>query len=224
MSLNNDIVLLAIRGALKPTTIEEARAVHNQTAGNSQGVAAARALGDLSHNVYVPLQDAPSVASELLILDLWNSVEGLGKFFADPQAQAGGNMIFASRDPVVWRLAPTSGFILPTPASRDRRFVGIIRGRVKSREAATDAFDTFARRAINAGRLAGQISHQVFFRLAPPDAPPSLELLGVDVWMDAEGMSRVYDDRAHLAPIADVFAEAPTTSRWKQPAGSWVEW
>jgi hypothetical protein len=224
MSLNQDIVLLAIRGALKPTTIEGACAVHNQTAGNPEGVAAARALGDLSHNVYVPLGDAPGAATELLILDLWNSVEGLGRFFSDPQVHAGAGLMFAARDPVVWQLAPTSGYILPTPQGRDRRFVGLIRGTVRSREAATQAFDVFARRAINACRLGGQVSHQLFFRLPSPDAPPELELLGVDVWMDQEGMARAYADRAHLAPIADVFLGPPTTSTWKQPAGSWVEW
>jgi hypothetical protein len=224
MSLNQDIVLLAIRGALNATNLEEARAVHNRTAGNPEGVAAARALGDLSHNVYVPHGDAPAAATELLILDLWNSVEGLGKFFSDPQVQAGGAMMFASRDPVVWQLAPASGFILPTPRGRDRRFVGLIRGVVKSREGATAAFDAFARRAINAGRLAGQVSHQVFFRVPSPGASPAMELLGVDVWMDDAGMARVYGDRAHLAPIADVFSAAPTTSTWKQPAGDWVEW
>jgi hypothetical protein len=42
--------------------------------------------------------------------------------------------------------------------------------------------------------------------------------------MDEEGMNRTYDDRAHVAPIADVFVEPPTKSRSKQPAGTWVGW
>ena len=128
MSINNDIVQLAIRGTLKTAVLEEARTIHNQTAGNPAGVAAARALGDLSHNVFVPLGDAHDVASELLILDLWNNVEGLGKFFSDPQVQAGGDMIFAKRDPVVWQAAGARGFVLPTPAGRAQRFVGCFAG------------------------------------------------------------------------------------------------
>ncbi len=224
MSINNDIVQLAIRGTLKTAVLEEARAIHNQTAGNPAGVAAARALGDLSHNVFVPLGDAKDAASELLILDLWNSVEGLGKFFSDPQVQAGGDMIFAKRDPVVWQAAGARGFVLPTPAGRAQRFVGLVRGTVKSRDAAVAAFDTLERQSINAGRLVGQISHQIFFRLTPPGAPPSLELFGVDVWMDAEGMTKFYQDGSHNSLLADVFAGPPVTSVWKQPAGSWVEW
>ena len=53
MSMNDGIFLLAIRGTLKPKTLEDARSTHNMTAGNPDGVAAARALGDLSHNAKV---------------------------------------------------------------------------------------------------------------------------------------------------------------------------
>jgi hypothetical protein len=37
MSINNDIVQLAIRGTLKTAVLEEARTIHNQTAGNPAG-------------------------------------------------------------------------------------------------------------------------------------------------------------------------------------------
>ena len=37
-----------------------------------------RSLGDLSHNVYVPVN--PTDTPELLILDRWTSVQGLGQF------------------------------------------------------------------------------------------------------------------------------------------------
>ena len=50
------LYLLAIRGTLSPATLEAARKVHNQTAGNPAGVAAAKSLGDVSHNVYVPME------------------------------------------------------------------------------------------------------------------------------------------------------------------------
>src|SRR6187455_2221313 len=85
--------LLAIRGTLAPATLEEARAIHNETAGAPQNVEAARSLGDLSHMVYVPTTQVGGNggdAGEFLILDLWNSVEGLGQFFANPQVQEQG--------------------------------------------------------------------------------------------------------------------------------------
>src|ERR1043165_7766486 len=100
----NDLTLylLTIRGTLKPSTLEEARKVHNMTAGNPDGVAAAKSLGDVSHMVYIPAQhdehDKSEGAGEFLIMDLWTSPDGLNTFFSDHQVQEGGSMIFTERD------------------------------------------------------------------------------------------------------------------------------
>ena len=79
MSDQVSLYLLSIRGTLAPATLEEARQVHNQTAGNPAGVAAAKSLGDVSHMVYVPVPHnghAPAKgAGEFLILDLWRSID-----------------------------------------------------------------------------------------------------------------------------------------------------
>jgi hypothetical protein len=225
MGMNEGMYLLAIRGSLRPKTQEESRTVHNMTAGNPQGVAAARSLGDLSHNVYVSMTDIAGSAGELLILDLWNNLDGFGKFFADKQVQEGGNMIFASvENRELWVPAyDFQSFTLPTPPSKTDRFVGLLHATVRSRESAKIAFGEYAK-TINAARLEGQVSHEIFFRMSDPGQPPSLEVLGVDVWMDAEGMGRFYADPKHLAPLGSIFTGPPQTSTWKRPAGSWVEW
>jgi hypothetical protein len=114
-------------------------------------------------------------------------------------------------------------FVIPTPAHKTDRYVGLVRGTVRSRDAAKAAFDKIAE-TINAARKEGQVSHEIFFRLPEPGQPASLDLLGVDVWMDAEGMGRFYSDPKHLAPLKDVFSGAPAMSTWKQPAGNWIEW
>ncbi len=220
---NQGIVLLAIRGQLSTKVLDEARAIHNETAGAPQGVAAARSLGDLSHNVYVPLADAPEVASELLILDRWNDPDGLQKFFSDPQVQAGGDRIFTSRDPVVWQAAEMRGFALPAPHGNHQRYIGMVRGTVKSRALATEVLDEVERKTINIARKHGQVSRQMFWRVVPPGQPESLELIGIDEWTDADGM-RAYYEGGHVAPVFDVFSEPAVASTWKQPAGSWVEW
>jgi len=46
--------LLTVRGTTVASTLDEARATHNSTAGAPQSAAGARSLGDLSHMVYVP--------------------------------------------------------------------------------------------------------------------------------------------------------------------------
>ena len=106
MNQNHSIYLLAIRGNLAAKTLEASRSVHNQTAGHPANVAAAKSLGDLSHMVYVPLQSSPD--NEFLILDVWNSMDGLNQFFANPTVQEQAGQIFTRRDPVVW--APAGDF------------------------------------------------------------------------------------------------------------------
>src|SRR5262249_13240931 len=160
-------------------TIEASRAVHNATAGNPQGVAAAKSLGDLSHMVYVPT-GTDGAASELLILDIWNSVDGLNQFFSNHDVQEGGNMIFVERDPVVWM--PARGaftYHLAVPKGKNDRYVGVVRGPVRSHDEAIAAHNAFATGAVNQARAAGNLSHDVYFRLAQPGTPESLELLAV---------------------------------------------
>ncbi|HEX4597681.1 MAG TPA: hypothetical protein VH278_07840 [Burkholderiaceae bacterium] len=226
MGMNDDIFLLAIQGILKPKTLEDSRITHNMTAGNPDGVAAARALGDLSHNVFVTAGDSKGPGGELLILDLWNNLDGFNQFFANKQVQEGGAMIFASVESrELWSPAQEfRSFILPTPAARNDFCVGLLRGTVRSREFAKAAFDKMAKDTINAARMEGQVSREIFFRMSAPGQPATLDLLGVDVWMDGEGMGRFYSNPQHMSPIRDIFAGPPATSTWKHPAGQWIEW
>ena len=131
------LYLLLIRGTLSPATLEAARKVHNQTAGNPAGVAAAKSLGDVSHNVYVPMEhdghEKTKGAGEFLIMDLWYSMEGLNTFFADKQVQEGGAAIFSQRDPVVWGAAPGfTSYHIPAPSGMNDRFITTARAAVKS--------------------------------------------------------------------------------------------
>src|SRR4051794_27746569 len=88
--------------------------------------------------VYVPLPGmAPqpqSGAGDLLILDVWDSMEGLNQFFANPNVQHQAGQIFAGRDPVVW--LPAEGFLgynLPAPYGKNERIVAVVRGKVTAR-------------------------------------------------------------------------------------------
>src|SRR5262249_42756971 len=73
--------LLTVRGTITAPSVADAREIHNSTAGAPPSVAAARSLGDLSHNVYASLGSS----REILFIDVWNSLSGLGQFFANPQ-------------------------------------------------------------------------------------------------------------------------------------------
>jgi hypothetical protein len=219
--------LLAIRGTLAPSTLEAARAIHNETAGAPANVAAAQALGDLSHMVYVPIDGhvRREGAGEFLILDLWNNLEGLNRFFANPQVQEQAGQIFTTRDPVVW--APASGLLsyhFPAPYGKNERIVGVVRGPVRSHEEARAVHNAIVAGQVNKARKASSLSHEAFFRLAPPNTPEALEFFAVDVWMSASGMAAYYEDPEFLRGFQELFAGPPSTSTWAHPAGNWVEW
>lgn len=223
------LYLLTIRGVLAPDTLEAARKIHNQTAGDPAGVAAAQSLGDVSHMVYIPmLHDGHTKikgAGEFLIMDLWTSVEGLNTFFSDKQVQEGGAMIFSERDPVVW--APAEGFVsfhIPAPFEKNDRIVAVVRGTVKSKEAAKELHNTAMTKTISKGRKLGLLSHEAYFRLAAPNSPEALEYFGVDVWMNGEGMGDYYGDEDFLASFNDFFTAEAADSVWLHPKGDWIEW
>lgn len=217
--------LLTIRGTLKPATMQEAREVHNATAGLPANVQVARALGDLSHKVYVPLAQQNGHAGEFLILDVWNQMDGLNQFFANPHVQEQAGQIFSDRDPVVW--TPAEGFFnyhLPAPHGNNTRIVAVVRGTLRSVEEGRAVHNEIVSSQVNAARMAGDLSHEAYLRLAAPGTPEALEFFAVDTWMDAEGMARYYDNPEFLKGFSRLFAGPPTTSVWQHPEGDWVEW
>jgi hypothetical protein len=217
--------LLSIRGTLAPATLEAARTIHNETARAPANVAAARALGDLSHMVYVPLEHDGHHGNEFLILDQWNNLEGLNQFFANPHVQEQGGRIFTRRDPVVW--APAAGFHsyhFPAPTSQNDRWVGIVRAPIRSVADAQARHNAIIDQAINKARARGSVSHEAFLRLAPPGSPEALEFFAVDVWYNGAGMGEQYEDPKFLEGFGQMFAGEPSATVWVHPAGNWVEW
>ena len=223
------LYLLTIRGTLAPDTLEAARKIHNQTAGDPAGVAAAQSLGDVSHMVYVPVphdgHTKTKGAGEFLIMDLWTSMDGLNTFFSDKHVQEGGAMIFSERDPVVW--APAEGFTsfhIPAPSGNNDRIIAIVRGTVNSKEEAKTLHDTAMTKTISKARKLGILSHEAYFRMAAPGSPEALEFLGVDVWMNGDGMGDFYGDEDFLAGFNHIFTGEAADSVWVHPKGDWVEW
>jgi hypothetical protein len=68
------------------------------------------------------------------------------------------------------------------------------------------------------------LSHEADFRLAAPNSPEALEYLGVDVWMNGEGMGEYYGDEDFLETFNHFFTAEATDSVWVHPKGDWVEW
>jgi hypothetical protein len=77
---------------------------------------------------------------------------------------------------------------------------------------------------MNGARLAGDLTHDVYFKLVAPGDPESLEFLAIDVWMDATGMGTYYQNPDFQAGVMKLFTTPPTISTWVQTAGDWSEW
>jgi quinol monooxygenase YgiN len=205
--------------------LQDARKVHNSTAGAPQNVAAAQALGDLSHLVYVPTEKPAKGAGEFLIMDIWNSMDGLNQFFANPTVQEQAGQIFTQRDPVVWtRAEGFAGYHIPAPYGRNDRIVAIVRGKVESREKAMAVHNEIVKQSSTAAHRAGDLSHEAYFRMAAPNTPEALEFLAVDMWMDHQGMHDFYDKPEFMQALGNLFTGQPDASTWIHPAGDWVEW
>jgi quinol monooxygenase YgiN len=219
------LFLLAIRGTLASSELEASRRLHNNTAGVPASVAAAQSLGDLSHMVHIPVEGNGSGTNEFLILDLWNSLEGLNKFFSNPQVQEEAGRIFSARDPGVW--APAQGFTsyhIPAPYGKNERIVAIARGTLRNVEEARALHNKTVADQINRARKSGSMAHEAYAKLAQPGSPDASEFLFLDVWMNAAGMNKHYQDPEFLRGFSALFASPPATSAWVHPLGDWVEW
>ncbi|MBT8201812.1 MAG: hypothetical protein HKO63_09140 [Acidimicrobiia bacterium] len=223
-SLNSPSVLLTVRGTVIPPDREATRQLHNQTAGSPEGVAAARSLGDLSHNVFTPVPGmAGAEENELLFLDVWKDAQGIGTFFSDEQVQHGANLMFSEREAVVWMPAEGAfGFELSPPMHLTGRYLGVARGTVDDPQNAINVFRKVLEPTISDARQHGQISHQLYVRLPMPDQPAPAEVLGLDLWADAAGMGAYYES---LSGFEAAFSAAPETSVWESATGgTWTEW
>jgi len=218
--------LFTVFGPLAAPTLDGGRQAHNIAAGSDLGVAAARSFGDLSHAVYVPIDAPKSGAGDLFIVDYWNSPEGLGRFFSDPQVQQGGKLVFKDSERVVWQSSPGLPRVtLPAPYGRNDRWAGIVRGPVASREAAEKIVIESVRKRINTARSRGLLSREWYFKMPMPgEKPGPIEAIGLDLWFDADGMAKTYAESAELDGMANLFTARPMTATFKKPADAWVEW
>jgi hypothetical protein len=216
-----NLFLLTVLGKPNADKPASARDLHNATAGNPGGVAAAKSLGDLSHNVYLPASDGDD---RLLFLDTWNSPAGLGQFFSDAQVLEGGAALFADREAVLWMpAAGFGGYSLPVSSGRSVGAIGLMRAPVSSFDVAAPAFAADSAVKINASRQLGLVSHQLWVPAPMPGATPATEVLGVDTWLDKKDMDAWYSS-ATYDDLGPAFTGAPVTSIWTSAGKDWIEW
>jgi hypothetical protein len=216
-----EVFLLTVRGTVNTESVAAARDQHNATAGAPQSVAAARALGDLSHNVFLPTDGSDL---RLMFIDNWNNPAGVGQFFSNPQVAEAAGALFKEREVTLWTQAVGFGsYNLPAPSGRSVAGVGYLRANVTSLEAAKSVFYSDAAAHINVGRLAGLVAHQLWVPAPVPGVETAVEVLGIDYWLDVDQMVAFYTD-TYMSQLGQVFTGAPDTGTWKAAGSDWVEW
>ena len=210
------LYLLTVMGVPTTKTADEARELHNATAGNPDGVEAAKSFGDLSHNVYLPADGS----NTLTFLDTWNSPTGLGSFFAQEQVQQGAAALWSEREAVLWMPAEGFGsYQLPAPSGASVAGLGIMRAPVSSYDAARDVFHADSVAKINASRRFGLVAHTLWV----PLQGDTLEVFGVDYWLDTAQMDAWYA-QADYSAFGAAFTGAPETATLVPAGRDWIEW
>lgn len=80
---------VVVRGRLAEADLDAARAMHDAVA--MEGEAAATALGDVAHVVWVGTPEDPQ---QFFAVDVWTSDEMIAAFYGDPKFQAAFGMLF----------------------------------------------------------------------------------------------------------------------------------
>jgi hypothetical protein len=241
-------VLHITRGSRNPKTLDQARTMHNAfvTKGPQPGIEIARSLGDLSHTLYAPAENAGSLSGakpgELLFIDYWADPSGMEQFFSNPFAQQAGDRLFSSREESEWMPAPAAfTFQVPAPAGMPARFVRMLRAPVRSAEEATAVLGKLVWANLGAARRRGQLSHSLFVRLAGviaarpasnarrsagenlPTPPEPVEILTIESWSTLEGLNEHHGDTTATSGLDDALAGPPAASVWEQVSG-FSEW
>lgn len=79
----DQIYLFTIFGTLAHS-LEATRQIHNRVAGAPEDVAAAKSLSDLSHMVYMSVDEQ---LAKFVIMDQWTNLSGFNQFFSEPERQ-----------------------------------------------------------------------------------------------------------------------------------------
>src|SRR5581483_4211289 len=121
-----------------------------------------------------------------LFIDTWEDPAGLQQFFGKHEVQQQGAKLFSSRDGSVWMPARGSFSLhVPATSTKPAKIVGLFRAKVKSPEAAIEAFNKMVTASLRQARRRGLLAHDLYVRMGAPSDP--VEVLGVDFWATYEG-------------------------------------
>src|SRR5258706_6196158 len=205
-----------IRGTLKSSDVAASKAAHDAIALG--GKAKALSLGDSGHYVYLDVGGA----NQFLGIDLWNSLDGLREFQADPNVQQGFGNLFAAPPEVTVTAHPGSwsewGTLSPFTKGTPL-YIFSVRGTLAAAtvDDARRAHNAFADGARAAAQQAGDLAHLV--RLRNDDAK---QFQALDYWPDLNAAGAAYSDPGFQAGFLALFSAPPTVEPYAHT--DWAQW
>ena len=196
-----------VRGTLYTTNIAEAQAKHDAIAGG--GEAAAKAAGDIGHDVGLGTTLLGTTENAFMGLDRWQPGSDPAGFYGNPDFQKAFGTLFATPPTLElfgrqasWH---TWGSIDAADGIEPHYYV-VVRGHLAKDAAGTQpAHDQLAAGGEAQAKAAGDVAHVVFLGLQD-----EREFMAIDLWTTKDAMTAVYGDPDFQKAFGALFSAAPT--------------
>lgn len=211
--------LALVKGALFTADLAAAQVQHDMLA--SGGEAAAKAAGDVAHDVYLGTDLLGTTPDELVAIDRWTSDANMDAFYSDPGFQAAFGALFTA--PPAFGTFLRADFhqwgSLDAADASDPRFVVVVRGRLADAPSIVKAqHDAVAQGGEAQAKAAGDVAHVVY--LGRDD---EREVAIFDVWSADTNLAATYGDPTFQAAVGALF-EAPGPVIGVYASTDWHQW
>jgi|GEM_PF-515312 len=203
---------VVVRGKLKGGA-DKAKLVHNQIV--KAGKDAAMKLGDMSHHVYLNTKDT----NEFLAIDVWDSKEGLDKYFKDPNVQKAFGQLFEGQPKIgVWKRRPGWRQYWENDVSGKPHLRVMVEATLKEgEEAAKKRHNQIVTGALSAKPSVRELGDLVHYVYQNPKSPKAF--LAFDVWNNPKGLDAYFKNPEVGKSFGQLFSAPPNISVWKKAEG-----
>jgi len=209
-----------VRGTLFTTDLAMAKEKHDGIAGG--GEAAAKAAGDIAHDVLLGTTMLGTEENQFLGIDRWTDAQAMNNFYMNPDLQAAFGTLFSGPPSLeAFQRQPTwhTWGDMDAGDSFDPYFFVVVRGKLKEADPAKAqaAHDAVAGGGEAQVTAAGDVAHIVFTGLQDPQ-----EFFAIDIWKASDNLEAVYTNPDFQAAFGGLFEGTPTLAVYQST--DWHQW
>lgn len=209
-----------VRGTLFTADLAAAKTKHDEIA--SGGEPAAKAAGDIAHDVLLGTTLLGTVENQFVGIDRWTDGQAMSDFYMNPDLQAAFGQLFSAPPTLeAFQRQPTwhTWGDMDAGDTFDPYFFVVVRGKLKEADPAKaqaghDAVASGGEATVTA---AGDVAHIVFTGLQDPQ-----EFLAIDIWKSSDDMEAVYTNADFQAAFGSLFEGQPTLAVYRST--DWHQW